>query len=82
MYNSNIKMSGISDLKYFLIFLKACLSLLNITSVVYVGFFRHKAHGILAPLPVIEPMPPALEGEILTTGLPVQFSCSVVSTSW
>ena len=30
----------------------------------------------------IKPMLPALEGEILTTGLPVQFSCSVVSTSW
>ena len=28
-----------------------------------------EACGILAPLPGIEPTPPALEGEVLTTGL-------------
>ena len=33
-------------------------------------FFGHEASGILAPWPGIEPIPPALEGEILTTGLP------------
>ena len=33
-------------------------------------FFGHEAWGILAPLPGIEPLPPALEGEVLTTGLP------------
>ena len=29
-----------------------------------------KARGILAPRPGIEPAPPALEGEVLTTGPP------------
>ena len=33
-------------------------------------FFGHKACGILAPRPGIEPTPPALEGKFLTTGLP------------
>ena len=33
-------------------------------------FFGHEACGILAPRPGIEPAPPALEGEVLTTGLP------------
>ena len=30
-------------------------------------FFGHKACGILAPQPGIEPAPPALEGEVLPT---------------
>ena len=34
------------------------------------GFLHRKANGILVPLPGIEPTPPALEGELLTTGLP------------
>ena len=33
-------------------------------------FFGHKAGGILALCPGIEPRSPALEGEVLTTGLP------------
>ena len=33
-------------------------------------FYGHKACGILAPQPGIEPVPPALEGEVLTTGPP------------
>ena len=33
-------------------------------------FFGPKACGILAPRPGIGPAPPALEGEVLTTGLP------------
>ena len=33
-------------------------------------FFGRKACGILAPQPGIEPTPPALEGEVLTTGPP------------
>ena len=33
-------------------------------------FFGLKACGILAPPPGIEPVPPALEGEVLTTGPP------------
>ena len=32
-------------------------------------FSGHEACGILAPQPGIEPTPPALEGEVLTTGL-------------
>ena len=37
---------------------------------VFFFFFGHKAPGILAPGPGIEPATPALEGEVLTTGLP------------
>ena len=33
-------------------------------------FFGHEACRILAPRPGIEPTPPALEGEVLTTGPP------------
>ena len=33
-------------------------------------FFGHEACGILATRPGIEPTPPALEGKVLTTGLP------------
>ena len=33
-------------------------------------FFGHEACGILAPGPGIELAPPALEGEVLTTGPP------------
>ena len=32
--------------------------------------FGREAWEILAPQPGIEPAPPALEGEVLTTGLP------------
>ena len=31
-------------------------------------FFGHKAHGILAHQPGIEPAPTALEGKVLTPG--------------
>ena len=40
----------------------------------YVLVFGVKAGGILAPWPGVEPAPPALEGEVLTTGLPVTYS--------
>ena len=33
-------------------------------------FSGHEACEILAPQPGIEPTPPALEGEVLITGLP------------
>ena len=33
-------------------------------------FFGQEICGILAPWPEIEPAHPALEGEVLTTGLP------------
>ena len=38
-------------------------------------FFGPKSCGISAPRPGIEPSPPALEGEILTTGLPGKSQC-------
>ena len=52
-------------------------------------FFGHEACRILAPQPGIEPAFPALEGKVLTTGLPRKslqcpingFACSVVSDS-
>ena len=34
------------------------------------GLFGHEACGILVPWPGIEPTPPAIEGEVLTTGPP------------
>ena len=34
------------------------------------GFFGPEACGIFAPWPEIEPVPPALEGEVLTTRSP------------
>ena len=33
-------------------------------------FFGHEAYGLLAPRPGIKPAPPALEGKVLTAGLP------------
>ena len=36
----------------------------------FFGFFGREACGILALRPGIEPTPPALEGEVLTTGPP------------
>ena len=36
-------------------------------------FFGHEPLGILAPWPGIEPAHPALESEVLTTGLPGKF---------
>ena len=33
-------------------------------------FFGHELYGILVPWPGIEPAPSALEGEVLSTGLP------------
>ena len=36
----------------------------------FFGVFGHKACGILAPQPGIEPTSPTLEGEVLTTGFP------------
>ena len=60
-------------------FLKSLLNLLqhcfcyNIASVVCFVLGGPKVCGILAPQPGIEPAPPALEGEVLTTGPPEKF---------
>ena len=35
-------------------------------------FLGHEACGVLAPWPGIEPKPTALEGEVLTMGLPMK----------
>ena len=51
----------------FFFFLGSLLNLLNIVSVLCFGIFGHKARGIWVG---IEPTPSALEGEVLTTGLP------------
>ena len=51
-------------------FLKSLLILLQSCFCFMFCFFGHEACGILAPWPVIEPAPPALEGEVLTTGPP------------
>ena len=42
----------------------------NIASILCFGFFGRKACGILVPQPGVEPEPPVLEGEVLTTGPP------------
>ena len=51
-------------------FFKSSSNLLHIPSVFYGFFFLAEACGILASWPGIKPTPPALEGEILTIGLP------------
>ena len=49
-------------------FLKSLLNLLQYRFCFMFWFFGLEARGILAPWPGIEPAPPALEGEALTTG--------------
>ena len=53
----------------FFFFFKSLLNLLQYCFCVMVWFFDHEACGILAPQPGIEPIPLALEGKVLTTGL-------------
>ena len=51
-------------------FFKSLLNLLQYYFCFMFWFFGHEACGILAPWLGIEPTPPALEGEVLTTALP------------
>ena len=51
-------------------FLKSLLNLLQYCFCFIFWSLGRKACGILAPRPGIEPAPLALEGEVLTTGLP------------
>ena len=51
-------------------FLKFLLNLLQYCFCFMFWIFGHKACGVLALQPGIEPAPPALEGKVLTTGLP------------
>ena len=62
-------------------FLKSLLSLLKY----YFGFmlwiFGRESYGIFASQPRIEPVPPVLGGEVLTTGPPAKFrGCTVLVT--
>ena len=52
------------------IFLKSLLNLLEYCFRFMFWFFGHEAWKILAPQRGIEPSPPALEGDVLTTGPP------------
>ena len=47
-------------------FLKSLLNLLQYCFCFMFWFFGQEACGILAPWPGIEPLPPALEGKVLT----------------
>ena len=51
------------SLKSLLNFLQCCFCLM-------LWFFGQEARSILAPQPGMEPEPPALEGEVLTTAPP------------
>ena len=51
-------------------FLESLLNLLQYCFYFMLWFFGPETRGILVPRPGIEPAPPALEGEVLTTGLP------------
>ena len=50
-------------------FLKTLLTLLQYCLCFLFWFFGYEACGILPPQSVIEPVPPTLEGKVLTTGL-------------
>ena len=49
---------------------KVFIDFVTILLLLCFGFFHHKACEILALQPRFKPSPPALEGEVLTTGLP------------
>ena len=49
---------------------KVFIEFVTILFLFYALVFGRKVCGFLAPWPGIKPAPPALEGEVLTTGLP------------
>ena len=51
-------------------FLKSLLNFSQYYFCFMFWFFGHETYGVLAPWPLMESAPPALEGEVLTTGLP------------
>ena len=51
-------------------FLKVFIEFVTILLLVSVFFFSHKACGPIVPQPGVKLTPPALEGEVLTTGPP------------
>ena len=59
---------------------KVFIGVVTIDLPLYVRVFSHKAGGILAAWPGIEPAPPALEGEDLTPGPPGRsHTCFILS---
>ena len=60
-----------------LLFLKPLLNLLQYCFCFMFWCFGREACGLLAPQPGIEPAPPELEGEVLTTGPPGKFPDAV-----
>ena len=54
----------------------------SVTILLLFWFFGREACGILAPRPGIEPTPPVLEGEVLTTGLPGRGPVEVFLIFW
>ena len=61
---------------------KVFIEFVTILLLFYALVFGHKARGIFAPQPGIEPAPPVLEGEVLIIGLPGSpclFVLSIVS---
>ena len=49
---------------------KVFIEFVTILLLSYVLLFAQEACGILVPQPGIEPTPPALEGEVISTGPP------------
>ena len=76
-FSSIINMHGLIFFNFLKVFffywtiLNICIEFVSITSVLSFGFLGHKSCGILAPWLGIEPVAPASEGEVLTTGPPV-----------
>ena len=58
----------------FKVFIEFFFFFYNIASVLCVAFLAARHGGILDPQPGTEPVPPALEGKILTTGPPGKVS--------
>ena len=52
----------------------------NISSALWFGFLAAGTCRVLAPWPGIKPVPPTLEGEVLTTGLPGKLLKKVLNT--
>ena len=61
---------------------KVLIEFVTILFLFYIWFFGHEACGLLVPWPGIKPAHPALEGEILTTGLQGHPSTSLFLSSF
>jgi len=65
---SSSSSSFLKNFKFFIFHFKSLLNLLQYCFCFMFWLFGHETCGILVPQPGIEPPPPALESEILTTG--------------